>query len=378
MDMFLENELIFKVLYYTFIVSVSVQLFYYLFFYSRIIFRNTKKNIEIADFPPVSVIIAARNEGANLEKFLPAFLEQDYPDFRVIVVNDASTDDSATVLAFMKQKYDNLYITNIPYDEKFRHGKKTALTIGVKAAETDILVFSDADCEPASNQWLKNIASNFDSKTQFVIGFGAYKKAKGLLNKILRNDTVAIAMNYLNFALAKIPYMAVGRNMAYRKSLFMEKRGFAGHLNVLSGSDDLFVNSNANSKNIKVELSKESFTYSIPKTTYKEWKEQKIRHLTTSKFYKFKHKFLLSLEPFSRILYYVTGVLFLAHSVFLMEIISLFSIRFLFFCVTLYVTNRKLNQKRLFLSGIIFDVIQPLINLFFLIFAKTRKELLWK
>ncbi|MBN2892712.1 MAG: glycosyltransferase [Bacteroidales bacterium] len=375
--MFITTELLFKTLLYVFGSVTFIQILYFLFFYFRVIFWKSKKT-ETVNIQPVSIIIAARNEAENLKKNLPYFLEQDYPDFRVIVVNDASTDDSETILAELKLKYKNLYVTNIPFDEKFRHGKKTALTIGIKAAETDILLFSDADCKPAGKNWVKSISQNFDEKKQFVIGFGGYEKSKGLINKFVRNDTVFIALTYLGFALAKMPYMGVGRNMAYRKSYFLEKKGFARQMNLLSGSDDLFINQNATRRNLSVELSNESFTFSETKKTFKQWKNQKSRHLTTGKYYKFKHKFLLFLEPFSRLIYYALGIFLMSVNQYLVIVSSIFVFRFLFFCFILYKSNKKFEQKGLFISGIFFDILQPFFNLYFSLFARKKNELIWK
>lgn len=370
-------DLVLKILFYIFIGATTIQILYFVLIYFRAIFRKNKP-ANSADLPPVSVIIAAKNEAENLEKNLPAFLDQDYPNYKVIVVNDASEDNSLTVLAQLKLKYKNLYVTNIPFDEKFRHGKKMALTVGIKAAETDILLFSDADCKPNNKNWVKSMAKNFDDKTKIVIGFGGYEESKGLLNKFIRNDTVSIATTYLGFALAKMSYMAVGRNMAYRKSFFMEKKGFARQMNLLSGSDDLFVNQNATKKNLKVELSQDSYTFSETKKTFKEWKNQKSRHLTTGKYYKFHHKIFLSLEPLSRLLYYALGISLMALNYEIIVTSSIFGFRFLVFCFTLYKANKKFLQKGLFISGIFFDIFQLFLNLYFSMFANKKENMIWK
>ncbi len=371
----MSQELIVRILLIIFYTITAINLFYWLFFYIRVAFYKKKSTIP-SKLPPVSIIIAARNEAKNLEKNLPAFLSQDYPDYTVIVVNDASTDDSATVLAQMSAKYPNLYVTTIPYDRVYKHGKKTALAVGIKAAKTEILLFSDADCKPASDQWIKEMVSEFDEKTEFVIGFGAYETKKGLLNKIIRADTVYIAMNYLGMGLAGIPYMAVGRNMAYRKSTFERVKGF-GHINLLSGSDDLFVNENANKKNAKIILSKNSFTVSKPKEKFKDWKRQKRRHLTTASYYKFRHKFLLFFEPFSRLLFYILLVSLLLLSDNYILISSIFLARLLIISVTLKLVNKKLNQKKLFLIELFFDIFQLFFNMIFYFGSTRKKEYIW-
>lgn len=370
-------EQINEYLIYAFIASFVINIFYWLFFYIRISFYKEKPTKE-TDAPPVSLIIAAKNEAENLKKNLPAFLTQDYPNYKVIVVNDASTDDSASVLAEMMLKYKNLYVTTIPYSEVYQHGKKTALSIGIKAAKTDLLLFSDADCVPVSNQWIKSFVFEYEKDTEFVIGFGAYQQKKGLLDKIIRSDTIYNAMNYLGMGLEGIPYMAVGRNMSYRKTTFERVKGFSKYFNLLSGSDDLFVNKNANKKNAKIILSKNSFTESEQKESFKAWKIQKIRHLSTAGYYKFWHKILLFLEPFSRVLFYTLAItLFILSSQYYL-ISSILFLKLLINALILNSINLKLNQHKILFFELIFDIIQPILNLFLILKVRKKKNLIWK
>jgi len=215
-------------------------------------------------------------------------------------------------------------------------------------------------------------------RQQIVIGFGAYNNQKGLLNKIIRSDTVFIGLQYLGFALAKIPYMAVGRNMSYKKSLFMKTKGFANHMKLLSGSDDLFVNENAKRNNVKVDFSHDSITFSDTKQTSKQWARQKIRHLTTGKYYKFIHKLLLFLEPFTRIFFFAIAAFILANNQFIIEISSILVFRFILLLVTLIIANKKFKQKKLLIIELFYDIFQPIINLLFYFKANKNKEYLWK
>jgi cellulose synthase/poly-beta-1,6-N-acetylglucosamine synthase-like glycosyltransferase len=371
-------NLVYKILYYTFIVSAAINFIFLLFFYLKIPFWKKKRQRKNKELPPVSVIITARNEARNLETNLPYFLQQDYPDYTVIVVNDASEDDSATVLAQLKMEYENLYVTSLPPDNIYKHGKKTALTIGIKAAKTDILLFSDADCKPISDKWIRSMVKYFDKKTQFVIGYGGYQREKSLLNKIIRTDTVYIAMQYLSFALTGIPYMGVGRNMAYRKSTFNRTGGFAKHLHLLSGSDDLFINQNAKRKNLQINLEPESIIKSIPKRKLKDWIRQKSRHLTTAKYYKFSHKILLFLEPLSRIIFYASAIFLLIQNRYFIPVLSIFVLRFIIFLVILIYTNKTLKEKRLLIMELLFDIFQPFLNLFFYLKANEKNETIWR
>lgn len=206
-----------------------IQLIYYLGLYNRIHLRNKAVRKEETHFtrelPPLSVIICARNEADNLRKVLPAILEQDYPQFEVIVINDASTDETEDVLGYMEEKYPHLYHSFTPDSARYISHKKLALTLGIKASKHDWLVFTETNCLPASNQWLKLMARNFTSQTQIVLGYSGYDRTKGWLHKRVAFDTFFQSLRYLGFALAGKPYMGIGRNMAYRKELFFKQKG---------------------------------------------------------------------------------------------------------------------------------------------------------
>lgn len=357
-----------------------IQLFYYLYFFRRVGWPATKNNkTHIEKKEPVSIVICARNESENLTNNLPLILEQDYPSFEVIVVNDCSDDESQDILEKLGEKYPKLKITQIKKDEKFTHGKKLALTIGIKAAKNEWLLLTDADCTPVNNKWLASMQRNFSEKNEIVLGYGAYKAEKGLLNKFIRFDTFFIALQYLSFAMAKVPYMGVGRNLAYRKSLFLKNKGFASHAHIISGDDDIFVNEVANTKNTAVELSKDSITESIPKKTFKQWIFQKRRHFVSSYKYKFSHKALLGTEIFSRVTFYISVILLLSlpHT----WIIGL-SALFLRLLVQLIVFNqalKQLNEKKLLGLSFAFDIFIPLLNIFlYTVNIFNSKQHKWK
>jgi len=286
--------------------TLIVQMIYYLAVFAKVPAYQApkirRKNIGI------SVVICARNEAENLLKNLPLFLKQDYPEFEIVVVNDCSTDNSEEILMDLKVEYPKLYYTTIQADRKFIHGKKLAVTVGIKAAKYDHLLFSDADCYPVSDRWIKLMSSHFSKNTELILGIGKYERKKGLLNIIVRFETLFTAMQYIAFAMKGNAFMGVGRNMAYKKKLFFKHKGFASHLNVLSGDDDLFVNEVSTKLNTDIELSKESFTMSEPQSTFREWLKQKKRHLSTGRYYKNSSKFSLGIEYFSGILFYFTAI----------------------------------------------------------------------
>jgi len=280
-----------------------VQLYYVLLVHLKL------ANVSIEEIPlsaqkPLSVIVCARNEIVNLAQYLPALLSQDYPEFEVVVVNDRSWDGTEDFLEQLEKKHRNLKVVKILDNDKFIAGKKFAVTMGIKAAKYDWLVFTDADCTPASEHWLKDMQQPADENTEIVLGYSPYIKKRSLLNALIRFETFFTAVNYLAFALKGMPYMGVGRNMAYKKSLFFKNKGFAAHMHIPSGDDDLFVNAHANKYNTEIRLHPDSHVWSEPNNTWGGYLRQKKRHFGAGKFYKSKHKFILSLQIVFQFLFY--------------------------------------------------------------------------
>tara|TARA_R110002049_G_scaffold186605_2_gene354861 strand:+ start:4458 stop:5657 length:1200 start_codon:yes stop_codon:yes gene_type:complete len=251
----------------------------------------------------VSVIIAAKNEAKNLNAHLSAILEQNYPLYEVIVASDHSNDNTIEVLNEFKTKYPKLSILDI--QDWHGGGKKDSLTKAIFHAKYPLLLFTDADCKPVSDSWINEMISEFNTDVDIVIGYGAYHKKPGLLNAIIRYDTVEVALLSFGFAKAGMAYMGVGRNLAYRKRLFINSKGFVNHLHIPSGDDDLFVQENARKYNVAFVTSPDSKTVSIPKDTLSKWWKQKRRHQSTSTLYKLKFKLLLGWYTLSKFIMYL-------------------------------------------------------------------------
>ncbi len=363
------------------VILLLVQLRYYLFVFGRVSFCRTtpKLNIPKESWEPVSVIICARNEEQNLAEFLPAILEQDYPDYEVIVVNDCSTDDSDMVLRRLGTQYKHLKVTAIRTDPNFLHGKKLALTVGIKAASNNRLLLTDADCKPESKEWIKQMAENFSDEQTIVLGYGGYIQGKGMLNRFIRFDAFYVALQYLGFAMEKKPYMGVGRNLSYTKELYFNNRGFASHSHIPSGDDDLFIQQVATKRNTVVELRHSAHTRSKACGTYKEWVNQKRRHLTTSPLYKGTVKFRLALEPFSRILFWVLGLYLLLTNFYPLVVGAILVFRLIVVQVILKFAMNRLNERKIFIFSLIYDLFSPLLYaLFMLANGLTLNRQKWK
>jgi poly-beta-1,6-N-acetyl-D-glucosamine synthase len=361
-----------------FCIAAIIQLFYWLWFYLAPIFYEPVEGKEGKE--PVSVIICARNEAENLSNFLPSVLEQDYPSYEVIVVNDCSEDSSDDVLGQFLMRYPHLRISSINKDPKFTHNKKFAQFIGIKAATNEILIFTDADCQPESSKWLSYMASNFDNNTDFVLGYGGYLYKKGMLNMYIRFDSMFIAIQYLGMAIRGIPYMGVGRNLAYRRTMFFRNKGYGAHNHIISGDDDLFINSNASKANTKVEFRPGSHTRSVPSLTTAEFIKQKQRHFITAKFYRTGHKLLLLVEPFTRMLFYVMFTVIVSILYLWPYALAVFGLKLAIQIVVLGLVQKKLNERGLLLFSLFFDIFSPVINgvLYFGSFRNRSGRNTWK
>ncbi|MBR4264635.1 MAG: glycosyltransferase [Bacteroidales bacterium] len=354
-----------------------IQMIYYIFIFGKI--GKKRKPKPYTPTVPVSVIICAKNEAENLKERLKYILDQDYPDFEVIVVNDQSTDDTELVLDEYKQLYKNLYVTEISHDRFFRQGKKLALTIGIKAAKNEWLLLTDADCIPTSEHWIRTMAQHFTEQNDFVLGYGGYEERPGMLNKLIRYETGFIALQYFTYAESGMPYMGVGRNLAYRKSLFDKTRGFASHSRLMSGDDDIFVNDNAQKKRVAVSYNPNSFTMCLPKMSFSDWNSQKQRHYTASERYKKKHKLVLGLEVFSRSLFYIMTAFISCFPPLYIITGSLFLLRYLLFIRAVYHMSEKFRIKDVKALALLFDIILPYINMVQFVLGRIRKERLkWK
>lgn len=290
-----------------FIGVVIINSAYFLLF-SKFSFMEMPKKLASESFP-VSIIVCAKNEADNLKKNVPLWLEQNYENFELILIDDASSDDTREIIESFAEENERVHTVLIENNETFWSNKKYSMTLGIKRAYNKRLLFTDADCAPASKDWLRYMVSSLNKETQIVLGYGAYEKTKGLLNALIRYETMMTAIQYFSYAKAGMPYMGVGRNLAYTTEVFYGTSGFMSHMNIPSGDDDLFVNEAATSENTAICFHEDSFTHSIPKKSFKEWFLQKRRHITTANYYKPKHRILLGLYYISNLLFWVLAIL---------------------------------------------------------------------
>jgi glycosyltransferase involved in cell wall biosynthesis len=364
-------------LFIAFIAIFCIQFIYYIPVFGWFSFSKIKPIKKLFN-QPISVLICAKNEGENLKINLPYFLKQNYPNFEIVLINDCSFDNTLEIMEqFKKGALIKIKIIDVAANEQFWGSKKYALTLGIKAATNEHLIFSDADCKPISNNWIQEMANNFSNKS-IVLGYGSYQKIKNsFLNKVIRFETLLTAIQCFSYAKIRIPYMGVGRNLAYTKSTFFKANGFVNHMHLKSGDDDLFINEVATKSNISTCYTLDSFTESIPKTSFKNWIQQKRRHISTATHYKLKHKILLGLFYSSQMLFWLLAIILLSFQFNWVFVVILIIFRQLFLYLSIGFSAKKLNENDLILLAPFYELFLISIQLFIFIKNLIAKPTHW-
>lgn len=369
-------------LYWLFLIAVIVQCVYALYFFMRIT-TLPKKAKKGRSKKPVSVIICAHNEAENLRANLPAILEQNYQDrkgvklYEVIVVNDTSDDKTAAVLQELEAQYEHLWDVIISKDApRPLKGKKLALSKGVAAAKHELLLLTDADCRPASNEWLALMAAPLNDGKEIVAGYGGYERTLGWLNAFIRWETTHTFLQYSTYTLAGQPYMAVGRNLACTKSVLIKAQSDERWNKLPSGDDDMLVNIAGNKDNVTIVADKRAFTYSKAKDNVKDWIVQKQRHLSTGKYYNNGTQVLLGIYGISHAAMWLglIGALATGH---LQSALIILSARCLLYWILWGMTANRLNEKKLAYGFPLFDIGWMVYNFAFLPYITWKNKNRW-
>lgn len=368
-------------LYFAFFI---IQLVYYLYLFRKPYRHATNNKNENDTFsgnkkelPGISIIITAKNEEENLKKNLSSILEQDYHNFEVIVVNNSSTDSTDDVLDSFRAKYPNLYVTFLPIRPDDKNDKKLALSLGMKAAKHDILLFTEPDTKPLSNKWVYEYAKTFDKKKDVVIGACQLEIEKTFFKKYILFDNLFSGIKYTSMALAKKPYMGIGRNMAFRKNLFFDNKGFSSVLNMEDGEDNIFINRITTKENTVVLLSQKSMVVSSVVDSILSWRNIKTKYLATRRYYNGNRTKILSFEIFSRYAFYALFVALCSISansslyLILFFAILLFLIRYSIQLMVINKNSKMYNAGSFYFSIPLFDLAKPIANHLFL---KKRKK----
>lgn len=350
------------------VLFISLHLLITILFTIRI---GTWKTKETQEQPSISIIIAARNEADNLRLLIPNLLNQEYQNFEISIGLDRCIDDSVDVLSsFNNPDLKWIDIQEVPSDW---NGKKYALSSAIEQSSGEWLVFTDADCEPFSDHWFSSLAREIDEKTNIIIGVSPYISTNSWLSKLIQFEAFMTYFLYLGLSLFKRPYMAVGRNMAIRRSFFESSNGYQPIKGIVGGDDDLFIQK-TNRSCIAVIMGKESLVFTNPKSKLKDYIHQKIRHLSVGKYYSLLDSFLLSSYHFLHMGIYLLMILYIGTKYLLPIILIYLFIKFVSYRFVADKVGAGFNYMLLPIVDVVYAFMIPIIG----IWSKFKKDIEWK
>ncbi len=367
------------VFFVVFALITFLELLYYYILYARFAFKKPSKDPRESDeMPPVSVIMVVRDAAAVLLKTLPRLLNQHYPCFELVIVNDKSQDDTKLLLLEYQQQYDNIHIVNLDTAKTSVRGNKYAMSIGVRCAKYDNIVFTDAECAPSSVHWLEQMAGRFTDRTHIVLGYSTYLKRKNPFNRLLHFDTMFSAMQYFSLALAHSTYRGDHKNIGFTKELFYSQKGFAAHNHLVYGDEDIFISKAGKKCHTAITYSPDSHTVLQRPAQYSYWVHHKEGLLYTRKYNTFKNKFLLNVYSYINLLFYVSlvfAVLFTMHNVVAVSIVvSIAFLRILSMYLVLGFSAKRLNEKQIIPALLVYDLIFSILNPLYWISAHLHHQ----
>ncbi|MDR1416448.1 MAG: glycosyltransferase [Prevotellaceae bacterium] len=355
-------------IYGIFLLCTLIQLHYYLVQHRKVAGFTPKADQMRSEQPPVSIVMCARNEQHNLEKNLPLFLKQDYPQFEVVVVNNCSTDESEMLLYNLRRYHSNLQVTSIEQNGKFMHDKKLAITVGIKAARYETIIFTEPDCAPGNEKWLSAMQQAFGDAGEVVISYCRSKRRSGISEKIMRCDSVFSALFSLRAAIKGAPYRSTIKNMGMNQAFFFSKKGFAHYNSYPQSEETIFLCRNANRYNTRVTLARDAILSSSQQLTFGQWFQQKCIYASLLDMGK-RGKKRIGVEMASRVLFYLCAAM-------LISIAALWHDYFLFFGiaplllfrlaaqVAIFVkATKKLQERGIIIWLLLYDIFSPALAL---------------
>ena len=273
--------------------------------------------------PGVSVLVYSHNQAEALARNLPVLLNQNYPKYEVIVLDDNSRDNTQDVLTMMDQRSDILMHTKIDEKTRAMSHRKLAVLLGTKSAHYDLILMTHAECMPASTDWIGGLVSHFANPgVEVVLGPVVYERRTGFLSSFCQFDLFQRLLLMFGIALSMKAYAGWGQNLAFRKSTFYANRsqGFQRHLKMQPGEDDLFVADVARYGNVAVDFRPQTVMTDQSKPLFINWSIDRLNRGFTSRLYPWIPVVVKHLDYLTRYLTVISGLILIVYA--LMRIFS--------------------------------------------------------
>ena len=369
----------FSILLYALAAVAGIQIICYLLIYSRFVFARAKKTS--VTNTPVSVLVCAKNEAKELEQFLPSILSQNHTNFEIVLINDVSYDNTFEIMEAFAEKHACIKLVNVKNNEAFWGNKKYALTLGIKAATHENLLFINANSKPVSLNWITEMCAqlNLNSKKTVVLGYSAYNKVKhSVLNKFIRFDHLIKSIQYMSFAKTGMPYVGVSENLAYTKKHFFDANGFMSHMDIKKSEHALFINQTATKRNTSAVFSKNSFTSTVAPKSLKSWTTKKRQYTYIAKHFKLIHKFVLALIYSTGFLFWLLAILLISLQYNWEIVAAIIASRIVVQYIVLGIGAKKLNELDLIIFIPFLEIFLILFQFVIFITNASSKPKHWK
>ncbi len=201
--------------------------------------RSENKYATLVDIEKISVLVAARNEGKNIERLLKSLYDQSYDkaEFEVIIVDDHSDDDTSEVIKSFITSHQDI---NMRLLQAERNGKKQAISQALHAAANEVIMVTDADCE-LPKRWMELMLAYYNKKgLKMLLGPLLLSPANTLFEKLQVLEHLSLIASTAGSAGIGMPVMCNGANMMYDRESAIKVEADRKDMNIASG-DDMFL-----------------------------------------------------------------------------------------------------------------------------------------
>lgn len=362
----MQNQKVALAIFILFVVIAVVQLIYYFIVYGKFAFHRKKNALSLREIP-LSVVIVVRDNASQVLQTLPKFLEQQYPNYEIVIVNDRSPDEqSVFAIKEYQKRFSNVKFIDLRDAVSTSRGRKMAVSMGIKCSSYGNIVITDPDCLPASEHWLSNLSQNIQGQKKIVLGYSTYIKRRTPYNAFLHFDKLVGAVQYFSLALYNSTYRGDFSNIVFMRNLFYQQKGFTSFNHLQWGEEDIFIHNVATPTNTAIEYNPDSAIISQNVPSYGYWRLHKISLFFTRKFNSLKNRAILSSYNITNLLFYIFLVfailMNITNPIFLYTTIGIAVVRIASMYVVFGISAKKLNEKQIIPHLLFYDILFSLLN----------------